>query len=198
MLIIGLTGGIGSGKSAAADRFRSHGITVIDADQVARQAVEKGSEALHLIAEHFGSQILLDDGNLNRALLRQIIFDNPEEKQWLEALLHPIIRQLTKEQLNAAESPYAVLESPLLLETNQHELVSRVIVVDVPEQAQLERACARDANSEEQIKAIMSSQMSRDKRLGLADDRVDNSGSLEALCAQVDQLHQTYLDLAAS
>ena len=91
-----------------------------------------------------------------------------------------------------------MLESPLLLETNQHELVSRVIVVDVPEQAQLERACARDANSEEQIKAIMSSQMSRDKRLGLADDRVDNSGSLEALCAQVDQLHQTYLDLAAS
>ena len=119
MLVIGLTGGIGSGKSAAANLFRQRGITVVDADIAARQAVEKGCPALQSIARHFGPDSLLADGTLNRQRLREIIFDNPEQKQWLENLLHPLIRQFIADQLGQSVSPYSILESSLLLETDQ-------------------------------------------------------------------------------
>ena len=196
MLVIGLTGGIGSGKSAAANLFRQRGITVVDADIASRQAVEKGSPALQSIARHFGPDSLLADGTLNRQRLREIIFDNPEQKQWLENLLHPLIRQFIADQLGQSVSPYSILESPLLLETDQHRLTARVLVVDVPEALQIERASERDQNTRKQIEAIIASQMPRERRCELADDIVDNSGDLKMLEEQIDKLHRQYLTLA--
>ena len=196
MLVIGLTGGIGSGKSAVASQFREHGINVVDADLAARKVVERGAPALAAIAKHFGDNALTDDGALNRAYLRSIVFKNSEQKQWLEELLHPLIREWITAQLEQSQSPYAILESPLLLETDQHNLAARVLLVDVPEELQVERACTRDNNSEEQIRAIINNQMSRQQRRELADDIIDNSGPLEQTCQQVDQLHHQYLSLA--
>lgn len=193
---VGLTGGIGSGKSAVANEFQKLGILVIDADQAARQAVEPGSEALKAITEHFGENAKLADGTLNRTYLREKIFADPSQRHWLEALLHPLIRQLILESLNRATGPYTILESPLLLETNQHTLVDRVLVVDVPEEQQLIRAMERDNNSEEQIRAIIDSQISRQKRIALADDVLDNSGPIGDLTDAVAQLHSNYLALA--
>jgi dephospho-CoA kinase len=193
---IGLTGGIGSGKSAVAKEFLKLGITVVDADQAAREAVLPGTPALTAIAEHFGYGILLPDGNLNRAALRDLVFANPTERHWLEALLHPVIRQIVLNALNRAASPYLILESPLLFETDQHTLTNRVLVVDVPEELQIKRACQRDNNNEAQIRAIMASQMARPDRLARADDVVDNSGTPEELSQAVLKLHQQYLVLA--
>lgn len=196
MFILGLTGGIGSGKSIVADYFRTLGITVVDADVAARQVVVKGSPALAAIAGHYGNEILLPDGALNRAKLREIIFADQAERLWLEALLHPLISDWIKAALAAATGPYAILESPLLLETTQHRLVNRILVVDVPESLQEQRATARDLSSREQIKAIIASQMPRQQRLANADDIIDNSGSLEQTHQQVLALHQHYLQLA--
>jgi dephospho-CoA kinase len=196
MFVIGLTGGIGSGKSVVGRYFSELGITVVDADRVAREVVEKGSSALENIAQHFGGDILLENGELNRAALRRIIFENPAEKVWLESLLHPLIRASTQEKLVAANGPYVVLESPLLLEMGQQTTVKRVLVVDVPEEVQIERACARDSNSRDQIRAIMASQITRKDRLAAADDVIDNSGSVEELRAKVEALHHFYLEIA--
>ncbi len=196
MFILGLTGGIGSGKSTVAKAFRDLGIAVVDADIAAREVVAKGSPALKQIADHFGPHILQADGTLDRAKLRRIIFDNSEEKQWLESLLHPLIERHIRKQLTQATSPYVVFESPLLLETRQHELVDRVLVVDVPEKTQITRASARDNNSEEQIRAIMSTQLPRQERLSRADDIIDNSGSAADTAAQAQQLHLKYLEIA--
>ncbi|MEZ5530249.1 MAG: dephospho-CoA kinase [Porticoccaceae bacterium] len=194
--IIGLTGGIGSGKSAVANEFLNLGITVVDADQAAREAVFPGTPALKAIAEHFGNGILLPNGSLDRAALREIVFANPTERLWLQALLHPIIRKIVIDALNRAASPYVILESPLLLETDQHTLTNRVLVVDVPEELQIKRAGQRDNNNEEQIRAIMASQMARPDRLARADEVVDNSGTPEELGQAVLKLHQQYLILA--
>lgn len=190
---VGVTGGIGSGKSALTDRLEAFGITVVDADQVARVVVEPGTSALTAIAEHFGSQILLPDGNLDRAALRQRVFADEAERLWLEALLHPLIRRELRARLEAAVSPYVVLSSPLLLETNQNELVDLVVVVDVPEALQLERAMARDGNSEAQIRRIMQAQMQRDQRLSKADFVIDNSATLAELEARAATLHRDIL-----
>ena len=198
MLVIGLTGGIGSGKSAAANLFRQRGITVVDADIAARQAVEKGSPALQSIARHFGPDSLLADGTLNRQRLREIIFDNPEQKQWLENLLHPLIRQFIADQLGQSVSPYSILESPLLLETDQHRLTARVLVVDVPENVQIERVMSRDNVSKEHAIRILQSQASRQRRLANADDIILNTGSLTELRQKIDYLHQYYLKLATN
>lgn len=197
MYVVGLTGGIGSGKSAVSALFEERGITVVDADVVARQVVEKGQPALQKIAEHFGEDVIQADGNLDRAALRQRIFANPEEKAWLEALLHPLIREETQRQLEAAEGPYVILASPLLVETGQHQRVQRVLVVDAPEALQLERATARDQNSEAQIQAVMATQASREERLRHADDVILNDKSLDDLPPQVDDLHRKYCRLAA-
>lgn len=191
--LVGLTGGIGSGKSAAAELFERRGIRVIDADNVAREVVEPGSAALEKIAAHFGPEILTTGGALDRPQLRDIIFTNPDAKKWLEALLHPLINQRIRDQLTSADSPYAILVSPLLLETAQHKLVDRVVVIDCPEQAQIARASARDGSDAEQIKAIMATQMDRQTRLAKADDILHNHGPLHTLEHQVDALHQRYL-----
>ena len=197
-LIIGLTGGIGSGKSEASRRFAERGVAVVDADVVAREVVEPGAPALIQIAAHFGSDILDADGHLNRSKLRAIIFSNPAEKQWLESLLHPIINTEIRYQLAKATSPYSILASPLLLETQQFQLVDRVLVIDTSEQLQLERATHRDKNNEAQIKAIMQTQLSRQERCARATDIINNHGSIDELDAQVEKLHQRYLDLTQS
>ncbi|WP_317930909.1 dephospho-CoA kinase [Halioxenophilus sp. WMMB6] len=192
-LIVGLTGGIGSGKSAAMAAFQALGIEAIDADQAAREVVEPGTPALTAIADHFGSQILLADGRLNRAQLREIIFNNPAEKAWLEALLHPLIREHIVSFLQKAVSPYALLVSPLLVESGQVNMVERVIVVDVPESTQVARTMARDQNDEALVKSIMASQTKRETRLQAADFVINNSGSLQELQQQVNQIHTELL-----
>jgi len=191
-MILGLTGGIGSGKSLASKYFKQLGVVVVDADQVSREVVTLGSPALAAIAEHFGPHMLLQDGSLNRAALRQRIFDDPVEKTWLESLLHPLIEGAMDAQLKAAQAhhSYVILESPLLLETQQHELTEGVVVVDATEQQQLERASQRDNNSASQIKAIMANQMSRQKRLQRADWVLDNQQQPNHLQQQVNSLHQ--------
>jgi dephospho-CoA kinase len=196
MFVVGLTGGIGSGKSAVANCFRQLGITVVNADEASRRVVEPGSPALAAIARHFGDEILQGDGSLDRAALRARIFADAAAKQWLEALLHPLIAEWIAQRLAEAQSSYAILESPLLLETSQHQRVKRVLVVDVPEETQIARATARDANSETQIRAIIASQLPREERLARADDVLDNSGDLASLPAKVASLHQRYLAMA--
>lgn len=195
-MIVGLTGGIGSGKSEVSRRFEQLGITVVDADIVAREVVAPDSETLTAIAEHFGHDILNQDKTLNRHKLRGLIFDHSEEKFWLENLLHPIIRTETIAQLEASKSPYTILSSPLLLETTQHELVDRILVIDASEDLQLTRATTRDANGTEQIKKIMATQMKRAERCAKADDIIHNHGDLAELDSQIHLLHASYVKLA--
>ena len=195
-MVVGVTGGIGSGKSEVTRRLEARGITVVDADIVARIIVEPGGSALAAIAEHFGPGIIMADGTLDRAGLRQRVFADDGERQWLERLTHPLIGQEIRRQLQAADSPYSVLSSPLLLETLQKDLVDLVVVVDVPEAVQLRRASQRDANSEEQIRRIMAAQMPREKRLELADIVIDNSQPLAELDAIVEELHKEFLHRA--
>lgn len=192
-LVVGITGGIGSGKSAVTRRLEQHGITVVDADVVARLVVEPGTPALAQIAEHFGADILQADGTLDRAALRARVFRDESERRWLERLTHPLIGQEIVDQINASRSPYTVLSSPLLLDTSQKALVECVVVVDVPEELQVARTAQRDNNDEAQVKRIMAAQLGREARLALADIVVDNSGSLADLELQVDELHKEFL-----
>ena len=195
-MIIGLTGGIGSGKTAAANRFAAaHGIHVVDADQKSRVVVEPGRPALAHIVDRFGDAMLLNDGTLNRAALRETVFAAPEQRQWLEQLLHPLIRDEIITDLHSATSPYALLVSPLLVESGQNSLTSRVIVVDVPETMQLARTVQRDAVPEAQVRAIMQAQAQREERLRHAHDVLTNDSDLAALHAQVDALHTRYMQL---
>lgn len=196
MLTIGLTGGIGSGKSAASSAFESLGVTVVDADIVAREVVEPGTEALSHIGEHFGQDVITSSGELNRASLRALIFSDPEHKNWLEALLHPIIRQEIVSQLAQSKSEYSILVSPLLFETDQHLLVERTLLIDVPRALQIERAANRDNNSREQIEAIIAQQMSRECKIERADDIILNDKDLASLEREVSKFHSHYLELA--
>lgn len=191
--VVGVTGGIGSGKSAATAEFERLGITVIDADIVSRQVVMPGSPCLQAIAEHFGSDLLTDKGKLDRKALRQKIFSDPAEKDWLNSLLHPAIREEILAQLEQASSPYVILSAPLLLENNLDKYCQRVLVVDVPEELQLQRTIHRDESPKEEVKAIMKAQLSREARLRKADDILNNEGSIDELRRQVNQLHQRYL-----
>lgn len=193
--VVGLTGGIGSGKSAASDYLASLGITVVDADVVAREVVMVGQPALAAIARHFGSHVLNADGSLNRAALRKIVFDQPAERKALEAITHPAIRQMIMHKLTASQSPYTVLVSPLLFESSQHQFTQRTLVVDVSEETQRERASQRDGVSAEQIAQIMAAQLPRTERLKRADDIVINHGTLADLYPQLDKLHVLYLQL---
>ena len=190
-LIVGLTGGIGSGKSEACRLFAARGIVIVDADNIARDVVLPGSTALHDISLHFGEEILTTSGELDRRKLRDIIFSNPHEKKWLEDLLHPIINLEIRNQLANAESPYVILASPLLLETRQFELTDRILVIDASEQLQIERASKRDRNDTDQIKAIMNTQ----ERCAKADDIIQNHGNLDELDEQIEKLHQRYLEM---
>lgn len=195
-LIIGLSGGIGSGKTAVSDRFAQRHITVVDADIIAREVVEPGNAALERIREHFGDDMLDSHGKLRRAALRQRIFSEPDEKQWLESLLHPLIAEKTLEQLSNIASPYGLYVSPLLVEGGQKALCDRLLVVDVSESTQLRRTMTRDDNDRSQVERIMASQASRQQRLDAADDVLDNSGDLASLDSKVEALHQRYLVLA--
>ncbi len=195
MVVIGLTGGIGSGKSTVARQFGALGVHWVDADDVAREVVEPGMPALATIADHFGEGILTEGGALNRAGLRQIVFEQPEQRAWLEGLLHPIIRDELIRQLHPDNYalPYVLLVSPLLLETDQHQLVERAIIVDVPVDVQVERTMARDTNSREQVERIINAQMPRQQRLARADAVIDNSQPSERVLAEVRTLHEALM-----
>lgn len=194
--IVGLTGGIGSGKTAASDWFKAQGVAIVDADVVSREVVEPGTPALAAIGAHFGTGVLQADGRLDRAALRRIVFDKPDERRWLEQLLHPLIAQEIVRQLAAATSPYAMLVSPLLFETGQKAFVKRTLLIDVPEDMQVARTATRDKVEAAQVKAIMAAQMSRADRRAKADDIVVNDGTLAELHARLAPVHERYLALA--
>ena len=198
MLVIGVTGGIGSGKTAVTNEFERLAITVVDADIAARAVVEKGKPALDTIAKHFGQDILLVNGELNRAALRKLVFDHPEERKWLEQLTHPLIRNEIIQGLQSAKSPYVILASPLLIESGQYHLVKRTLVVDAPESLQIERTIQRDNNDAQQVQAIIDAQLPRQKRLEHADDVICNNKDLAYLHAEVAKYHQQYLELTQS
>ena len=197
-LVVGITGGIGSGKSAVTARFAQRGITVVDADVVARVIVEPGTPALAAITAHFGAAILQADGALDRAALRRRVFSDDGERRWLEHLTHPLIGQEIRNQINASRSPYTILSSPLLLDTSQKALVDCVVVVDAPEALQLQRTVQRDSNDEAQVRRIMAAQLSRTERLKRADFVIDNSRSLDELDSQIEELHKEFLLRAES
>ncbi len=196
--VIGLTGGIGSGKSTVAKLFSDKGVTVIDTDQLARDVTAPDQPALQLIQKKFGKEILLPDGNLNRSLLRQMIFDDPAKRIWLEQLLHPLIRTELKRLAEASASPYCIAVIPLLFETQPNPLINRVLTIDLSEEDQIQRTQIRDKLSPEAVHAILKTQASRELRREKADDIIYNHGSIEDLVSQVDQLHQAYLLLAKS
>lgn len=195
--IVGLTGGIGSGKSTIAYLFAALGVPIVDADIIAREVVAIGKPALKMIAEHFGQEILLSDGTLNRTLLRKKIFENSYEKNWLNSLLQPIIRQECLTQLSAIKSPYVLFVVPLLIENNLTSLCQSILVVDVLEEIQLKRTCQRDKQSEQLIKKMIASQISRKERLKWATEIIENNIDLSDnfchLAQEVLTLHHQYL-----
>lgn len=193
---VALTGGIGSGKSTVAHAFAQYGVDVIDADVIARQVVEPGQPALAAIAARFGRPILQADGALNRAALRQTIFNAPAEKAWLNQLLHPLIHAETRRQIAASRSAWCLWVVPLLVENHLEKLADRVLVVDVDPAVQIERTIARDRITREQAEKIIAAQATREARLAVADDIIENSGRPEAVAPLVAELHQRYLALA--
>ncbi|MCU8463126.1 dephospho-CoA kinase [Vibrio vulnificus] len=196
-LVIGLTGGIASGKTTVANLFQQHfAIDIVDADIVARQVVAPGSAGLTAIVDHFGVDILTNEGELDRGQLRQRIFAHSEEKQWLNALLHPMIRRKMIEDLAQVSSPYALLVVPLLVENQLQTLCDRVLVVDVEEKTQLQRTMDRDGVDEQQVRAILKAQASRHERLALADDVIKNESKDQDLLQQITDLHQKYLAMS--
>jgi len=196
-LRVGVTGGIGSGKTALTDWLSEQGIVIVDADRVARDVVQPGTPALKAIIDAFGEQYLTQDGNLDRAAMRQLVFGDEEKRLLIESITHPQIREALWDQLRRADSAYVVLSSPLLLESGQSEMVDISVVVDVPEEMQIQRTMARDANDKALVEKIMAAQMRRQKRLELADIVVDNSGDLSALHDRAALLHETLLNRAA-
>lgn len=209
LFVVGVTGGIGSGKTTVTNLFAKHGITVVDADVIAREVVAPGSLGIRAIQTYFGDDFILPSGELNRARLRQQVFSQPHDKAWLDKLLHPLIREQMLIQSKQATSIYSMLSIPLLIENKLMSLVDRILVVDVEESIQLARAIARDASQisgqevkqkdiENTIKSIMQNQCTRQQRLAVADDVVNNSGDKELLIEQVDRLHQFYQALAKS
>lgn len=191
-----LTGGIASGKSAVSACFEKLGVPVVDTDIIARQVVEPGSPALERIARELGAGFLDKDGGLNRTKMRQAIFSDPDLKSRLEAILHPLIGKEVLRQVNQLVSPYCIIVIPLFAESSAYAWIDRVLVVDVTEDAQIERVMARDGISRDQARAILNAQASRQDRLALADDILDNSGSLSELPERVKALHEKYLSLA--
>ncbi len=188
-MLVGLTGGIGSGKSAAADRFAQLGIDVVDADIASRTVVEPGQPALNEIAAHFGHDLLLENGTLNRPKLRSVVFADPAERRWLQGLLHPLINQCLTDQVEASTSDYCLLVNPLLLESGQAQWCDEIVVVDVPEELQISRTMERDNNTRSQVEAILAAQLKRQDRLAQASRIIANDQDLPHLYRQVDALH---------
>jgi len=196
MLRIGLTGGIGCGKSAACQIFTELGIPVIDADQISREVVARGEPALATIAELFGSPVLTGDGALDRSRMREMIFADPSLRRQLEAILHPLIKHRMQAQVASLHGPYVILAVPLLLEARWNDQVERVLVIDCPVELQISRTIRRDSVTRRQAEAIVAAQMEREERLKQADDIVCNDGDLEHLRRQIEELHQRYLSIA--
>ncbi|PKH57168.1 dephospho-CoA kinase [Shewanella sp. Choline-02u-19] len=196
--IVGLTGGIGSGKTTVANLFADLGVTLVDADIVAREVVSIGSEGLNAIVSHFGDSILLSDGNLDRSKLRERIFNHDDERLWLNGLLHPLIRKTMLEKCKEAQSNYVIMVVPLLFENGLDRLVHRTLLVDISPELQQQRTIARDAVSAKQVKNIIGSQATRAEKLSQADDVIDNHGEVSALKCKVNALNTLYLKLSSS
>ncbi|MGY5613393.1 dephospho-CoA kinase [Vibrio brasiliensis] len=195
-LVIGLTGGIASGKTTVANIFHQEfGIEIVDADIVARQVVEPGSDGLQQIAQHFGPEVIQSDGALNRAKLREIIFADPTHKEWLNNLLHPMIRHKMLNDLENVRSEYALLVIPLMVENNLQTLADKVIVVDVDPETQIQRTVKRDHVDIEQAKAILASQATREQRLAIADYVIKNNTKNQKLLYQITELHKKFLEI---
>ncbi|MEI6859447.1 MAG: dephospho-CoA kinase [Shewanella sp.] len=194
--LIGLTGGIGSGKTTVANLFAELGIELVDADIIARDVVAIGTQGLSQITAHFGQQILNQNGNLDRAALRDIIFNQPQERSWINDLLHPMIRIKMLKQLNASSSPYTILVAPLLFENKLDRLVNRTLLIDISPTHQQQRTINRDSVTKEQIKKIINSQTPRAEKRLKADDVIDNHGEISALKSKVIALHYNYLKLS--
>ena len=200
MLLMGLTGGIASGKSFVSDCFESHGAPVMDADQLAREVVAPGSEGLITLAAHFGDAIIDEQGQLRRRELRNIIFENPQEREVLDNTLHPLIGRLSEQRIEAARQlayPYLVYAVPLLIETSQQKRFDRIVVVDVPEALQIQRLKMRDGSTTWEAQSILGAQATREERLAAATDIIDNSLSKQETQAQVEKLNALYLSLSA-
>jgi len=196
--IVALTGGIGSGKSTVANAFARLGVTLVDADVIARQVVEPATPALKALAEKFGRQILQPDGALNRSRLREIIFSDSAAKAWVNQLLHPAIQAETQRLIKDATTPYVLWVVPLLIENGLQTRANRVLVVDVNQDVQLARTISRDGVSRQQAENIIAAQVPRQQRLDCADDIIDNNGGPETIEPRVASLHSHYLELAAS
>lgn len=188
--IVGLTGGIGSGKSTVAKLFQSLGVDHVDADDIAREVVEPGEPCLSEIRAHFGADVLNEDGTLNRGKLRQLVFATPSERQWLENLTHPAIRERLQSRLNDMKGVYALLVHPLLFEKQQHTLCDTTIAISVPRILQIERATKRDNNSADQIERIMATQLDNNERCAKANFILENTGNSEELSVKVNELHK--------
>ncbi|WP_137224694.1 dephospho-CoA kinase [Shewanella sp. MEBiC00475] len=195
--VVGLTGGIGSGKTTVANLFAEYGIDLVDADVIAREVVSIGSDGLKAITEHFGKAILLTDGSLDRAALRTHVFNHPQQRLWLNNLLHPMIRHQMLTQVQASTSAYVIMVAPLLFENHLDSLVNTTLVVDIAPELQISRTIQRDGVSKQQVEHILASQMTRERRVAQADNIIDNQGENELLRSQVCRLHQQYLQQAA-
>ena len=195
-MIVGLTGGIGSGKSAAANFFQNEGITVIDADGLSREVIEEGTPGFVSIVEYFGSKIIDSDGSINRAHLRKEVFDDDKKKKLLESIIHPLVRELMVKKIAVSKSPYSIIMVPLIFETNSMSNYNRILVIDCDPKLQLERAMLRDNNSKAQIEKIMDSQCSREERISIANDIIPNNDSLENLKIRSIAMHKFYLGLS--
>ncbi|OAI24372.1 dephospho-CoA kinase [Methylomonas koyamae] len=198
MLKIGLTGGIGCGKTTVCRLFAELGVPVVDADLIARSLVEPGQPALQAIVQAFGTEILQADGSLDRAKLRQAIFSDPEQRRRLDGIMHPLVYARIAADVAALQAAYCLIAVPLLLESKNPYAVDRILVVDCPQSAQIERVVTRDKLSAEQAQAIVASQMPRPQRLARADDVIDNSAGPEQLAEQVKSLHNSYIFLATA
>lgn len=199
MLKIGLTGGIGCGKSVVAELFAAYGTPVIDADAIAHALVEPGRPALLRLQQHFGPDIIDKNGALNRTVMRELVFSNAEKKKQLEAILHPLVYQEMQRRLDALSGAvYVILSIPLLLETGMQRFVDRIAVVDCPESTQIDRVKKRNGLAESAVRAIMQTQVTRQERFAAGDDIIDNSGGFTELAQQIEKLHNLYLTLGTS
>ncbi|MCX7068366.1 MAG: dephospho-CoA kinase [Methylococcales bacterium] len=196
MLKVGLTGGIGCGKSTVARFFIQLNVPVIDADELARQVVAIGQPALTLIEQQFGAASLCADGSLNRESLRELIFSDSSQKQKLEAIIHPLVYQMIREQVALLNAPYCLISIPLLFETHKTDFVDRILVIDCPVELQIKRVVERDHLTVERVQSIIDSQVSRAVRTAQADDIIDNTKTDTELAMQIEKLHNLYLSLS--